>query len=278
MVRVLVTVTALALATPQLPIESGSVKFAVIGDNGNGSSAQYEVGAQMAAARAMFPFDFVVMVGDNMYGSQSAQDFVEKFERPYAALLAAGVIFYAALGNHDEPDNHSYPPFHMGSRRYYSYVRGHARFFVLDSNMMDAAQVTWFEQALAASREDWQIAYFHHPLYSNAGRHGSAVELRVLLEPLLVRYGVDVVFAGHEHVYERVKPQKGITYFTQGSSGQLRKGDARVAPTTAAAFDQDQTFTLVEITRALLHFQTITRTGRVVDAGTVAPRPHDEAR
>jgi hypothetical protein len=61
---------------------------------------------------------------------------------------------------------------------------------------------------------------FHHPLYSDAARHGSNIELRVVLEPLLVRYGVSVVFSGHDHVYERSTPQKGITYFIEGSSGQ----------------------------------------------------------
>ena len=70
-----------------------------------------------------------------------------------------------------------------------------------------------------------RIAYFHHPLYGNAGRHGANVDLRVLLEPLLVKYGVQVVFSGHDHVYERLKPQRGIYYFVTGSGGQLRKGD-----------------------------------------------------
>ena len=62
------------------------------------------------------------------------------------------------------------------------------------------------------------MCFFHHPLYSHAGRHGGNVALRVALEPLLLKHGVDVVFAGHDHVYERVKPQKGITYFVSGSA------------------------------------------------------------
>jgi hypothetical protein len=94
-----------------------------------------------------------------------------------------------------------------------------------------------------------------------------------VLEPLLVRYGVNVVFSGHEHVYERLVPQKGITYFIDGSSGQLRKGDVIPSPTTAAAFDQDQTFMLVEVTEAQLSFRTISRTGRLVDSGVIRRRP-----
>jgi 3',5'-cyclic AMP phosphodiesterase CpdA len=273
-----VALIAAGAAAPQLPGRADSVRFAVIGDNGNGSKAQYEVGAQMAVARARAAFDFVVMLGDNMYGSQKPADFVENFERPYTALLEARLPFYAALGNHDDPSNRNYPGFNMSGRRYYTYVKDFVRFFVLDTNLMDPQQLAWFEQALQQSPEEWQIAYFHHPLYSNARRHGSDVELRVVLEPLLVRHGVDVVFSGHEHIYERIKPQKGITYFTEGSSGQLRKGDVAPAPSTAAWFDQDQTFMLVEVTRERLHFETISRTGRVVDSGAIAPRPKDEAQ
>jgi hypothetical protein len=81
-----------------------------------------------------------------------------------------------------------------------------------------------------------------------------------------------VVFAGHEHIYERLKPQKGITHFVAGSGGQLRKGDANVAASTAVAFDQDQAFMLVEITGDELRFQTISRTGATVDAGVIARR------
>jgi 3',5'-cyclic AMP phosphodiesterase CpdA len=132
--------------------------------------------------------------------------------------------------------------------------------------------LAWIEDALRRSQEEWKIAYFHHPLYSDGGRHGSNVELRVVLEPLLVRYGVAVVFSGHEHVYQRTTAQKGITYFVEGSSGQLRKGNMRPTAMTAASFDQDQTFMLVEIDGNELRFRTISRTGRVVDSGVIHRR------
>jgi len=250
------------------------VKFAVIGDTGTGDQTQYEVGRQMAVARQRFPFELVLMLGDNLYGSQQPQDFVDKFERPYATLLNAGVLFFASLGNHDKPANRYYKPFNMGGERYYSYARQQVRFVVLDTNAMDDAQVRWADAVLSASREPWKICYFHHPLYSDAGRHGSNVQLRVLLEPLLVRSGVTVVFSGHDHAYERVKPQKGITYFVEGAGGQLRRGDLdRAAPTLAAGFDEDQTFMLVEVAGDRLTFQTISRTGKVVDSGTIPRRP-----
>jgi hypothetical protein len=268
---------ALLLAGPAQPqaaqSAAASLKFAVIGDNGTGDPPEYEVGQQMAAARATFPYDLVIMLGDNIYGRQSPRDFVDKFEKPYAALLGNGVRFFATLGNHDEPSNRDYPGFNMGGQRYYTYVRQPVRFFVFDSNLMDRDQVAWIERTLPLSDAEWKICYFHHPLYSDAGRHGSDIELRVVLEPLLVKNGVDVVFSGHEHIYERLKPQKGITYFIEGASGQLRKGDVTPSADTAASFDQDRSFMLVAVAGDTLTFRTISLTGTVVDSGTVHIRP-----
>jgi predicted MPP superfamily phosphohydrolase len=252
-----------------LPNNPDSLKFAVIGDNGTGKEPQYEVAEQMRLIHQQFPYDLVLMLGDNFYGSQKPADLEKKFERPYKPLLDAGVIFQAALGNHDDVATIDYPPINMQGRRYYTYVRRHVRFVVLDTNVLDAAQLTWAETTLQQSTEAWKIAYFHHPLYGNAGRHGSNVDLRVLLEPLLVKYGVHVVFSGHDHVYERLKPQRGIHYFVAGSGGQLRKSDLQKSDITAAGFDQDQTFVLVEIAGDEMHFQVVSRTGVTVDSGQI---------
>jgi 3',5'-cyclic AMP phosphodiesterase CpdA len=256
-----------------LPVRAESVKFAVIGDTGTGDKEEYEVGRQMATARARFPFDLVIMLGDNMYGRQRPEDFVDKFERPYAALLESGVLFHASLGNHDDQSNRFYKRFNMGGERYYTFVKKNVRFFVLDSNQMDPRQRAWLEEALKQSQDDWKLCYFHHPIYSDGGRHGSDVQLRVSIEPLFTKYGVNVVFAGHDHIYERTKPQKGITYFVEGSSGELRRGDVKPSSATAAYFDQDQAFMLVEIDGEELTFEAIARTGRVVDSGVIPRKP-----
>jgi calcineurin-like phosphoesterase family protein len=252
-----------------LPNRPGSLKFAAIGDNGTGDQPQYDVAGQMEQWHRRFAFDMVIMLGDNLYGSQRPADFVRKFERPYKPLLDAGVKFYASLGNHDKPSNDDYGPFNMNGERYYSYVRNNVRFVALDSNYLDPRQLAWLDTILRDAKEQWKIAYFHHPLYSDGGRHGSEIELRVKLEPLFVKYGVNAVYSGHDHVYERLVPQRGIAYFVAGASGELRQGDLKRTTTTAAGFDQDRSFMLNEIADDDLFFQVISRTGATVDAGVI---------
>jgi calcineurin-like phosphoesterase family protein len=255
----------------RLPVKSGSVRFAIIGDTGTASREQNEVGQQMAAFRTRFPFDFVIMVGDNLYGGNAAADYLSKFELPYKALLDGGVKFYASLGNHDNPTESSYKNFNMGGVRFYTFKpKAGVRFFALDSNYMDKPQLEWLEKELANSQSDWKIAFFHHPLYSSGKTHGSSLDLRALLEPLFIKYGVNVVFSGHDHFYERIKPQKGIYYFVSGAGGSLRKGNInRGTGLSDVAFDTDFQFMLAEIAGADLYFQTISRAGQTVDAGVI---------
>ncbi len=255
--------------TPQLPLANGSVRFAVIGDSGTGNTPQYEVGQRMSEAHASFPFDFVIMLGDNLYGLERPGDYRRKFELPYAALLERGVQFYAALGNHDNLNQRFYAPFHMGGERYYSFEKGNARFLALDSNYMDPRQLEWLERTLESASEPWKLAFFHPPIYSSGAFHGAELDLRELLEPLFVKHRVRVVFSGHEHFYERIKPQHGVHYFIAGGSARLRRGNIRKTEITARGFDTGNSFMLVEIAGDTLHFETLSRAGARVDAGTI---------
>ncbi len=258
----------------QPPVNKDSVKFLVIGDSGTGDRAQTETGAQMWKAHAIFPYEFAIMLGDNMYGSERPQDYVAKFERPFKPLLDAKIEFYASLGNHDDPNQRFYKNFNMGGKRFYTFEKGDAKFFVLDSNYMDQDQQKWLGDELSRTGSKWKIAYFHHPIYSSGGRHGSEVDLRSIVEPLFIKYNLNVVFAGHEHFYERLKPQKGIHYFTAGGSAKLRSGDIiRNSPLTAKGFDTEQSFMLVEIDGDVMRFQTISRRGKRVDSGEVRRTP-----
>ncbi len=264
-------------AKVKLPNKNESVRFAVIGDAGTGGSAQLLVAKQLASFRSAFPFDFAIMLGDNLYGSERPNDYKEKFEIPYKPLLDAGVKFYAALGNHDDPSQRMYKPFNMNGERFYTFKTGRllkpdsasARFFALDSNYMDDAQLAFIKKELAASGSDWKIMFFHHPLYSSGEKHGSDELLRQRLEPIFLEHGVDVVFTGHEHFYERLKPQKGIHYFICGSSAKLRRGNIGAGGLTAKGYDQGYTFMLVEIDGDQMHFQTIDENGRTIDSGVI---------
>lgn len=257
-----------------LPMVPGSLKFAVLGDFGTGGPGQYQMASQMAELQLRFPFALVLTVGDNLYGRQNADNFVKKFEAPYRELLDRGVVFHASLGNHDNASQVGYPPFNMGGQRYYTFSpAGHdVRFFALDSGRPHAAQLEWLERELAATSESWKIAYFHHPLYSSGRRHGSDEALRALFEPLFTRHGVDVVFTGHDHFYERIVPQAGIPYFVVGSGGQLRRGNIASSQLTAQGFDQDLAVLLVEIVGDRMTFRAVSRLNQIVDSGTIDRR------
>lgn len=275
--RLLPSILLLALSVPlaaqdlRLPMTDGSIKFAVIGDTGTGGSEQLSVAKQLAAYRARFPFEFAIMLGDNLYGGERPADYVRKFERPYKPLLDAGVKCYAALGNHDDPNQRLYTPFNMNGERYYSFkpaLLGGVRFFALDSNYMNPQQLEWLDKELTASGSDWKIAYFHHPLYSSGEKHGSNLVLREQLEPVFLEHAVNVVFTGHEHFYERIKPQRGIAYFIAGSSAKLRRGE-NTSELTLKGYDDGYTFMLVEIAGDQMYFQTINHAGVTVDYGVI---------
>ncbi|PYY15223.1 MAG: metallophosphoesterase [Acidobacteria bacterium] len=262
----------------KLPLEQKSVRFAVIGDNGTGDTPQYEVAAEMEAYRKVVGYDFVTMMGDNIYGSHKPKDIERKFETPYKPLLDAGVKFYACLGNHDDSNETLYKLFNMDGQHYYSFKKGDVQFFVLDSNYMDSKQLDWIQNQLSGSTAKWKIAYFHHPLYSDGRFHGPDLDLRKQLMPIFEKYGLNVVLSGHDHVYERFKPEDGIYFFLVGNSGELRYHNLRPGSNImAAGFDTDRTFMLVEISGDKLYFQTVSRTGQTVDSGTLQRQPKAQA-
>jgi predicted MPP superfamily phosphohydrolase len=257
------------------PNKGDSLKFAVLGDFGTGDREQYQLAEQMKRVHDAFPYELVTLVGDNLYGSERPQDFRKKFEIPYKPLLDAGVKFYASLGNHDAREQRYYKLFNMDGKLYYTFKPGKqsVRFFALESTYMDPEQVAWLEKELKGSDSDWKIPYFHHPPYSSGDRHGSDARLREVLEPLFIKYNVSVVLTGHDHFYERTKPQKGIVYFVVGSGGKLRRGNIdRNSGITAKGNDTDNSFMAVEINGDEMTFNTVSRLGQIIDSGLIARR------
>src|SRR5262245_60026362 len=116
-------VTVVAAAAPEisLPNQKDTLKFAIIGDSGTGSKSQYQVAEQLIGARAKFPYEFILMMGDNLYGGSDAKDFRKKFEDPYKPLVESRMKFYATLGNHDNPNERFYDRWNMKGERYYTF-------------------------------------------------------------------------------------------------------------------------------------------------------------
>jgi Calcineurin-like phosphoesterase len=254
----------------------GRIRFPVIGDWGTGDGDQTGIANQMFAAHQHSPFDFVISAGDNIYPNGSGRHFGKNFERPFTRLLAERVNFHVVLGNHDvregRQDQCQYPLFNMGGRNYFTLQQGDGllELFMLDSTDCDAAQLGWLEQKLKSSTAHWKIAVFHHPIYSSGKRHGSDDELRRKLEPLFIRYGINAVFSGHDHFYERTKPQHGIHYFVTGAGGKTRRGGVDLdSAFRAQSFDEDNHFMLIEADHSRIGFQAISETGAVIDRGSI---------
>ena len=248
-------------AVPQI---RGGTVFAVMGDSGSGDQAQQAIAAALLKyftdARR---FGFVLMLGDNLYHD----DYQGEFMTPYKPLLDRGVSFYAALGNHDRDLEEHFAPFHMQDQDHYTFEKGNARFAVLNSNHPnDQMQLQWLSGAFADAGNKWRIAFFHHPLYSS-GQHAdeSAHVIRPAFETALTRSGVNVVFSGHEHLYERVAPQHGIRYFVSGGGGRY------LYKVTKSAFDDVAVsahhFMVAEIAGDALFYEALNPDGTVIDCG-----------
>src|SRR5262249_4882832 len=127
------------------------------------------------------------------------------------------------------------------------------------------------------SKARWKVAFFHHPLYCSARKHGSDLSVRAKLEPLFIRYKMDAVFSGHDHVYERMKPQHGVYYFTEGASGQLRKGDInRKSDIFEAGNDAVNSFIVVQVNQGQMKVEAIGADGAVLDRTVIDKSNFDQ--
>jgi predicted MPP superfamily phosphohydrolase len=251
-------------------------RFAIMGDWGTGNSDGIGLAKQMYEAHQRTPLDFVLGAGDNIYPNGSSRYFAKNFEQPFANLIKEDVKLYTVLGNHDvesgREDQLHYPLFNMAGANYYTISRGNGLvdFFMLDSTDMGNTQVSWLENALKSSKARWKIAVYHHPIYSSGNKHGSNTKLRKTLEPLFTRYGVQVAFSGHDHIYERTKPQQGVQYFVTGAGGKTRRGEIDLkSEIRAVSYDEDNHFMMIEVDEQEVGFKAISEKGDVVDSGVI---------
>jgi calcineurin-like phosphoesterase family protein len=270
-------------ATSPLPMPAlrGGTVFALIGDSGSGDQPQKQVAdAMLTYFNTARRFAFVLMLGDNLYDDDYEGEFLE----PYKALLDRGVKFYATLGNHDRDLEQHFKPFNMQDRDRYSFDEGNARFAAINSNHpADKAQLAWLDTAFASAGDKWRICFLHHPLYSSGQHAGEARDvIRPALESAFVRNRVNVVFSGHDHLYERVSAQQGVRYFVSGGGGRSLYA---IHP---SEFDEvgvsEHHFMVAEVAGDRLFFEAITQAQKLLDCGviyrteTAAQKPDDDTR
>ena len=254
---------------PMPQIRFGTV-FALMGDSGSGDQAQEAVAqAMLTYFNTATHFPFVVMLGDNLYDD----DYTNEFSKPYKPLLDLGVRFYATLGNHDRDLEIHFKPFNMNDVDRYFFDQGNARFATLNSNHpADPLQIKWLDETWAGAGTKWRIAFFHHPLYSS-GQHAAESRdvIRPALEPALIRNQVNVVFSGHDHLYERIIPQNGISYFVSGGGGRYLYNYK--ASTFDAIGVSEHHFMVAEIAGDRLFYAAITHTQQLIDCGVLYRTP-----
>jgi hypothetical protein len=225
----------------------GVVNVLVYGDAGNGDSFQRAVGEGMWKAHRSDPFDFAVSTGDNQYVDTAPDTYRRIFEIPYAPLIAAGVPFFQAVGNHDREQNR------LEDQLAYSrqvnalargvggwvlpspnYVvrRGNVKWIIADAGdsqgriVQSTATREFLEREVCEPSDDWKIVTTHYPLWSSGPRGDNRV-LQAWLLPLFERCPVDFYFGGHEHHAEAFLPWKWMPSAVVGNGREIRPGRTR---------------------------------------------------
>jgi acid phosphatase type 7 len=247
--------------------------FAVVGDSGSGGKGQLAVAALLERLRP----DLVLHTGDVVYPAGQERHYDRRFFAPYRNLIKT-VPLFPVLGNHDVRKGNGaaflenfHPP--LGSpgstKRYYSFDWGNTHFVALDSELYHGdrgsnpeEQRDFLERDLATTRKRWTVAFLHRSPYGSS-RHGGDEKVREDLEPLFVKHGVDLVFSGHDHVYERTVPITGVTYVVSGGGGRrlYPAGNGELTASSVSAHHA----VLVRVSGSRLLLETLEVGGKVVD-------------
>jgi len=272
---------------------SGDVSFLVLGDTGTGLPDQYAVANAMLQTEA----DLVMQTGDVIdipYFTFGLEDTrcLSVFRRQMRSIP-----FFFTLGNH-EVDNGALgtaylATFHLptnsvtGTSHFYSFDHGDAHFVVLympfyiEIPALDAYrlfegsdQYNWLTNDLASSSQPWKFLFLHHPLASSGSHRNDhyagslltdAQVLQNLLLPVAVRYGVEMIFSGHDHDYERFNPIDGVQIIANGSAGSQMNGIQDQRDGASSQFYTVPEFLKVTVQGDSLFLQAITTNGNVFD-------------
>ncbi len=244
------------------------VKFAAIGDYGLWQSSGETWVSQMVHS---WNPDFIITLGDNNYdyGADSTIDsnigkFYHDYIRPYFGVFgneAPFNKFFPCMGNHDWYSDSGQAYFNFftlpGNERYYDYVKGNCHFFVLNSDAIEpdgitaqSVQANWLKAKLVQSTARFKIVYFHHPPYSS-GQHGNTTDLQWPFKD----WGANVVLCGHEHNYERLSGEDGMTYFINGLGGKDYRQFSTIVPESRFRFTGNFGAMLITSYRDSLNFK-----------------------
>ena len=247
------------------------VRFLAFGDSGGGGADQYALADQMYTV----PYDLIIHTGDLAYDSGTIGQYEDNVFGVYGDLFR-NLPFFPSAGNHDYKTSKGAPfreVFNLpgdNGEKWYSYDYGRVHFVALDTESDYSTQMKWLDKDLAATKLPWKVIYMHRPPYSS-GAHGSDTTLRTKLAPVLQRYGVQLVLAGHDHDYERMNPQNGVAYVVTGGGGI---GTKSVGKSSFTAFSEDVIhFVYVEVGVDELTLHAIDATGREFDSMTVPRVP-----
>lgn len=213
--------------------------FAIIGDTQRNPAVTKKCAQGAFACRPNFLLHCGDVVDDGFAKNQWLKDLFE----PCSELLSQ-IPMFPVIGNHEKDSHWYYDYFALPKPEYYyTFHFGNAQFFMLDTNRPmkpGSDQYVWLEKELAASKATWKIAAHHHPCFSSDeddyGDHVKGLPIPGYgygdsnaknAIALYEKYGVDIVFNGHIHVYERTWPilnmsinlKKGVRYITSGGGG-----------------------------------------------------------
>jgi hypothetical protein len=214
--------------TPAAPGTFDTFTVAIAGD----SRGAYETWGNVIAKMESHDPDFYLFSGDMVDLGANQAEWLAWWNA--AGSTFASKVIVPAHGNHEILSSNYFAQFSLpNNEQWFTVDFGNATVASLNDTVATAeditvAQADFLTSKFGASSADWKIAMHHRTEYSICDGHGSAEDVRDAWAPVFDAQHVDLVFAGHNHIYERSKVIKadaevaageGTTYFVSGGAG-----------------------------------------------------------